>query len=180
MTILTTRTMPSAAPTPCSDQPKGQTSILIYTDGSCLGNPGPGGWAAILRRYSGMIETTHRAISGGDKATTNMRMEMTAIIMALGCLRVDETAPITIRTDNLIIVRGMTEWLPGWIAKDWKKSKSEPVKNRDLWEELIRLSKGRSITWEWVKGHAGDTMNVEVDRLAKAEAEKAQANRFID
>ncbi|WP_054005007.1 ribonuclease H family protein [Cypionkella psychrotolerans] len=173
-------TKPSAAPTPCSDQPKGQTSILIYADGSCLGNPGPGGWAATLRRYSGKDQINYRAISGGDKATTNMRMEMTAIIMALGFLRPDETALITIRTDNLIIVRGMTEWLPGWIAKDWKKAKGKPVENRNLWEELIRLSEGRSITWEWVKGHAGDVMNGEVDRLAKAEAEKAQANGFID
>ena len=180
MTILTTMTTTDATSIQCSDQPNSQTRILIYTDGSCLGNPGPGGCAATLRRYSGKEEITFRAISGSDKATTNMRMEMTAIIMALGCLRAGETASITIRTDNLIIVRGMTEWLPGWIAKDWKKSKSEPVKNRDLWEELIRLSEGRSITWEWVKGHAGDTMNVEVDRLAKAEAEKAQANRFID
>ena len=109
-----------------------------------------------------------------------MRMEMTAIIMALGCLRADETAPITIRTDNLPTVRGMTEWLPGWIARDWKKAKGKPVENRDLWEELIRLSEGRSIAWEWVKGHAGDTMNGEVDRLAKAAAEMAQANRFTD
>lgn len=173
-------TKPSAAATQCSDQPKGQTSILIYADGSCLGNPGPGGWAATLRRYSSEGQTAHRSISGGDKATTNMRMEMMAIIKALGFLRSDETAPITIRSDNLIIVRGMTEWLPGWIAKGWKKAKGKPVENRELWEELIRLSEGRSITWEWVKGHAGDTMNGEVDRLAKAEAEKAQANRFID
>lgn len=173
-------TKSSAATTPCSDQPKGQTRILIYTDGSCLGNPGPGGCAATLRRYSGKDQITYRAISSGDKATTNMRMEMTAIIMALGCLRADETAPITIRTDNLIIVRGMTEWLPGWIVKEWKKAKGKPVENRDLWEELIRLSEGRSITWEWVKGHAGDAMNREVDRLAKSAAEKAQANRFTD
>lgn len=180
MTNLANQITNDATSTQCSDQPTGQTSILIYTDGSCLGNPGPGGWAATLRRYNAEVETAYRRVYGSQKETTNMRMEMTAIIRALSCLRINETAPITVRTDNLTIVRGMTEWLSDWMSKGWKKAKGKPVVNRDLWEELIRLSEGRNINWEWIKGHDGDAMNREVDKLAKSEAERAQAKRFID
>lgn len=152
---------------------KGQTRVLIYTDGSCLGNPGPGGWAALLIRTENGIETKRRAISGFEIETTNNRMEIRAAIAALRCLKKDETAPITIRTDSTLLVRGVTEWLPNWVARNWRKSDGKPVLNHDLWEELIVLTKGRNITWEWVKGHAGEARNEKVDRLAKAAAQKA-------
>jgi ribonuclease HI len=162
---------------PRGDQPEGQTRILIYTDGSCIENPGPGGWAATVRHYEGEALVNHRALSGNEAATTNNRMEMTAAIKALGSLGPDETAPIIIRTDSQILVRGMTEWLPGWIARGWRKGDGKPVMNSDLYAEIIRLSEGRNITWQWVRGHAGEPMNEEVDAMANAEALDAQAAR---
>lgn len=174
-------TKDQAIPKQSSDkQHFGQTSILIYAGGSCLENPGPGGWGAILRRFGGSGLIAIRSISGGNRSTTNARMKMTAIKEALGFLPVGETAPITIRTDDLSIVRGMTEWLSGWVKKGWKKAKGKPVGNRDLWEDFIRLSEGRNIKWEWVKGEPSDTKGQEVATLARSEAKKARVNRFID
>ena len=149
------------------------TRILIHTDGACIGNPGPGGFAATIRRFNGATETGVKTIQGDEPDTTSNRMEMTAAIMALCCTRTDEAAPITIRSDSQLLIKGMNEWLPGWAAKGWKNAKGEAIKNRDLWEILVTLSKGRTITWEWTKGHADDPMNNEVDAIANAAARKA-------
>ncbi len=150
--------------------------ILIYTDGSCHGNPGPGGYAATLRRIAaeGTALKCHR-VSGFDPTeTTNVRMEMTAVATALEYLKPDEPQPIIIRSDNSMIPDGMTKWLLGWIAKGWRKGDGKPVLNRDLWERIIAAAEGKTITWEWVRGHAGDPMNEEVDRLAGEQKELAR------
>lgn len=148
--------------------------ILIHTDGSCLHPQGPGGWAASIRRMHGSTELKKLVISGHVDPTTNVRMEMTAVIKALSRIKRDEKAPIIVRSDNQMISRGMNEWLPGWVAKGWRKADGKAVLNRDLWEDLLRLSDGLNITWEWVKGHSGDPMNEEVDVLA---GEAARSNK---
>jgi len=153
-----------------------QPHILIYTDGSCHGNPGPGGYAATLRRIDADgIALKCRRVGGFDPTkTTNVRMEMTAVAAALECLKLDEQHPIVIRSDNSMIPDGMTKWLPGWIAKGWRKGDGKPVLNRELWERIIVAAEGKAITWEWVRGHAGDPMNEEVDRLAGQQMEMAR------
>lgn len=140
--------------------------ILIYTDGSCRNNPGPGGYAAILQRYSGGVLQKEAKRTGGEIDTTNSRMEMAAMIDALKKIKRDNAPPITIRTDSQFIVKGMNEWLPRWIANGWRKGNGKPVENLDLWQELNRLCAGLDVTFEWVRGHAGDPMNERVDRLA--------------
>jgi ribonuclease HI len=139
------------------------SSVEIWTDGACLGNPGPGGWAAILK--AGARE---RELSGGEPDTTNNRMEMLAAISALEAL----TKPSTVRlvSDSEYVIKGITEWIPGWRKRGWKK-----VKNRDLWERLAEVSSRHEIAWEWVRGHSGDVMNERVDKLAVAEAERQKA-----
>ena len=127
-----------------------------------------------MRHYEGEALVSRCALSGNEAATTNNRMEMTAAIKALGSLPSEEMAPIIIRTDSQILVRGMTEWLPGWIARGWRKGDGKPVMNHDLYAAIIRLSEGRSITWQWVRGHSGEYMNEEVDAMANAEALDAQ------
>ena len=113
-------------------------------------------------------------LSGSEpKETTNNRMEMQAVIAALSELQMGEMAPITIRTDSQIVVKGMNEWIAGWQAKGWKGANKKPVANRDLWEQMLELSQGKTITWSWVKGHAGDPMNEKVDGLAEAAARAA-------
>ncbi len=156
--------------------PRNQPHILIYSDGSCHGNPGPGGYAATLRRIdAGGNELKCRKVRGFDPTeTTNVRMEMTAVAAALEYLKPSEPQPIIIRSDNSMIPNGMTEWLPGWIAKGWRKGDGKPVLNRDLWERIIAAAEGKTITWEWVRGHAGDPMNEEVDRLAGEQKEIAR------
>jgi ribonuclease HI len=138
-------------------------TVEIWTDGACLGNPGPGGWAAILK--AGARE---REVAGGEPDTTNNRMELLAAISALEAL----TKPTTVRlvSDSEYVIKGITEWLPGWRARGWKK-----VKNRDLWERLAEVSSRHEIAWEWVRGHSGDVMNERVDKLAVAEAERQKA-----
>ncbi len=140
--------------------------ILIYADGSCSGNPGPGGYAAVLRRILDSEEIKKQTVSGGENETTNIRMEMQAIIAGLKCISKGEGLPIIVRTDSQMIVRAINEWLPGWIVNNWWKSDGKPVSNRDLWEQIIDLTHGRNVAFEWVRGHAGDPMNAEVDRLA--------------
>lgn len=156
-------------------EPTGKTRIVITTDGSCLGNPGPGGWAAIIERETDGEVVKRLTISEpGLEGTTNNRMEMTAVIEALKRLKKNEPAPITVRSDLLLLVNGMNGWLEGWQANDWKKSSRKPVKNRDLWEELLRMSEGKLIEWVWIKGHAGDLRNERVDLLARRAAEQAR------
>jgi ribonuclease HI len=137
--------------------------ITIYTDGSCLTNPGNGGWAAII---SDGKET--KKISGSEKNTTNNRMELLAPINALK--EVNPDIEIKIYTDSQYVKNGITEWINTWLANNWKTSKKEDVKNKDLWIELYNLNKSLNIQWNWVKAHDGNPMNEEVDLLAKKAA----------
>ena len=133
--------------------------IEIYTDGACRGNPGPGGWAALLT--SGEHE---KEISGAEPATTNNRMELTAVIRALETLRRPVQAQIY--TDSEYVLRGITEWLAGWKARGWRTADRKPVKNQDLWEQLDTLAAQHRLEWRWVRGHSGVPGNERVDRLA--------------
>ena len=136
--------------------------ITIYTDGACKGNPGPGGWGAILRSQ-GHLE---KELFGGEILTTNNRMEMTAVIEALSALK--RPCDIALYIDSKYVLQGMTEWLPGWKAKGWRTAAKQPVKNVDLWQKLDTLvnAGGHTIEWCWVKGHAGDPGNERADALA--------------
>ena len=134
--------------------------IKIYSDGSCLKNPGNGGWAAIIN-INGKI----KKISGNEKNTTNNRMELMATINALKEMSTRDL--IEIFTDSKYVKNGITEWVNTWILNNWKTSKKEDVKNKDLWIELYKLNQSLNIKWNWVKAHAGDTLNEEGDMLAK-------------
>jgi|TARA_X000000950_G_scaffold41235_1_gene45028 ribonuclease HI len=138
--------------------------IKIYTDGSCLKNPGNGGWAAIIN-INGKI----KKISGNEKNTTNNRMELMATINALKEMSTRDL--IEIFTDSKYVKNGITEWVNTWILNNWKTSKKEDVKNKDLWIELYKLNQSLNIKWNWVKAHAGDPLNEEVDMLAKKAAD---------
>jgi ribonuclease HI len=133
--------------------------IEIYTDGACRGNPGPGGWAALLSTAG-----HEKEISGAEALTTNNRMELTAVIRALEALR----RPVRARvyTDSEYVRRGISEWLPGWKARGWRTAARKPVKNQDLWERLDELSAAHDIEWRWVPGHAGVPGNERADQLA--------------
>ena len=137
--------------------------IKIYTDGSCLSNPGNGGWAAIIN-----INGEIKKISGNEKNTTNNRMELMAPINALK--NINSKDPIEIFTDSKYVKNGITEWINTWVLNNWKTSKKEDVKNKDLWLELHKLNQSLNVKWNWVKAHAGDTLNEEVDMLAKKAA----------
>lgn len=137
--------------------------VTIYTDGACSGNPGPGGWAALL-----MHGDSRREISGGEAATTNNRMELRATIEALKLLKTP--CAVHLFTDSKYVLQGFTEWLPGWVKKGWKTADKKPVKNVDLWQELAEAAAPHRIEWQWVKGHSGDPHNDRVDALAVAQA----------
>lgn len=150
--------------------------IIIHTDGACLGNPGPGGYAAVLRRFGeDGNEIKSRRITGGEPLTTNNRMEMTAAIHGLRQIKVDECGRIKVFSDSQLLIKGMTEWLPKWQAKNWRGSTGKEVANKDLWLALVALCERKHVKWCWVRGHNGDPMNEEADRLAKAAASKAAA-----
>jgi ribonuclease HI len=134
--------------------------VEIFCDGACSGNPGPGGYGAILR-YGGRV----KELNGGASDTTNNRMEMTAAIEALGQLK--RPCRVLITTDSQYLVKGMTEWIEGWQRKGWRNSKKEPVVNKDLWELLLALTKPHTVQWQWVKGHAGHAENERCDQLAR-------------
>ena len=138
--------------------------IEIYTDGSCLENPGNGGWAAIINN-DGNIEK----ISGNEKNTTNNRMELLATINALK--QIESNKQIKIFTDSQYVKLGITEWINKWIKNNWQTSKKEDVKNKDLWLELYNLNNSLNIKWNWIKAHSGNTLNEEVDLLAKKAAQ---------
>jgi len=142
--------------------------IAIYTDGACQGNPGPGGWAAVL-----LHGETRREIAGGVAATTNNRMELTAAIEALRSLK--EPCAIDLFTDSQYLRQGITGWIASWKRNGWKTTLKQPVKNDDLWRELDRLLQPHQINWKWVKGHAGNTHNERCDVLAVAEIAKLRA-----
>jgi len=134
-------------------------NVIIYTDGACRGNPGPGGWGALLR-WNGH----EKQLCGGETLTTNNRMELMAAIMALESLR--EACEATLYTDSVYVKQGLNEWLPSWKARGWRTADKKPVKNRDLWQRLDTAAARHRIDWRWVKGHAGDPGNEAADRLA--------------
>jgi len=138
---------------------------VVFTDGACLGNPGPGGYAALI-----LIGGQEQIVAGRDPATTNNKMEMTAAIKALEALPPGITA--TVYSDSQYVIKGISEWLPGWKRRGWRTAAGEPVKNQPLWEVIDMLNADRKITWQWVKGHAGHEQNERVDGLANAEARK--------
>ena len=134
--------------------------IEIYADGACRGNPGPGGWAAVL-----MSDGREKEISGGEMLTTNNRMEMTAVIRALEALKKPGTSA-RVYTDSQYVIKGMKEWVANWKARGWRTADRKPVKNQDLWETLDALATAHEVEWHWVPGHAGVEGNERVDRLA--------------
>ena len=136
---------------------------IIYTDGSCLTNPGNGGWAAIINQ-DGKI----KKITGSEKNTTNNRMELLAPINALK--QIDTKSKVEIYTDSQYVKLGITEWINKWVSNNWQTTKKEDVKNKDLWVELYNLNQSLNVKWNWVKAHAGDPLNEEVDMLAKEAA----------
>jgi ribonuclease HI len=136
-------------------------SIDIFTDGACSGNPGPGGWGAILR-----YGDHEKELSGFDPATTNNRMEMTAVIEGLKALK--NASPVTIHTDSRYVMDGATKWLKGWQAKGWKTADKKPVKNEDLWRALDAEMARHQIKWVWVRGHTGHPENERADQLARS------------
>ena len=134
--------------------------VEIFTDGACSGNPGPGGWGAVLR-YNG----TDKELRGGEPATTNNRMELMAAIRALEALK--RPMPVTLTTDSQYVKNGMTQWLAGWKARGWKTADKKPVKNVDLWQRLEAALAPHDVRWQWVKGHAGHPDNERADALAR-------------
>ena len=134
-------------------------SVEIATDGACKGNPGPGGWGAIIR--SGIKE---RELSGGEKLTTNNRMEMTAAIEALNALK--QPCRVKLSTDSRYVMDGLTKWIRGWQKNGWRTADRKPVKNTELWQALLAAAKPHRIDWIWVKGHAGHADNERADKLA--------------
>ena len=141
-------------------------SIDLYTDGACSGNPGPGGWAAILR-----WRDKERVLAGGEKLTTNNRMELTAVIRGLEALK--EPCQVAVYSDSRYVVEAMEKgWARGWQAKGWKRRGSEEAKNPELWARLLELSETHRIRWIWVKGHADNELNARCDALAVAESRK--------
>jgi ribonuclease HI len=139
--------------------------VIIYTDGACKGNPGPGGWGAWLS-----CDGHEKELSGGESSTTNNRMELTAVIEALGALK--RTCQITVHTDSQYVRKGITEWIHGWKQRGWLTADRKPVKNADLWQQLDSMASVHHIDWRWVKGHAGDPGNERADALANRGAAK--------
>ncbi|MCX7990866.1 MAG: ribonuclease HI [Proteobacteria bacterium] len=139
--------------------------VEIYTDGACSGNPGVGGWCAILR-----YGEKEKIISGGEKLTTNNRMELIAIIEALSHLK--KRCNVKVYTDSHYLLKGVTQWLPVWLKNGWITSSKKPVENRDLWEKLYELTNKHTTKWEWVRGHSGHRENEICDKIAKKEIER--------
>jgi ribonuclease HI len=133
--------------------------ITIYTDGACRGNPGPGGWGVILRH-----KNSEKEVYGGERDTTNNRMELVATIEALKMLKTQ--CEVDLYTDSTYVKNGVQQWLPNWKKNNWKTSARKPVKNQDLWEALDQQSQRHYVSWHWVKGHAGDPGNERADELA--------------
>lgn len=136
------------------------TEVALFCDGACSGNPGPGGYGTILR-----CRGVEKELSGGEPETTNNRMELTAAIA--GLQQLTRPCRVTVTTDSQYLVKGITEWLPGWLRNGWKNSKKEAVLNRDLWEQLVSLADRHTISWQWVRGHAGHAENERCDALAR-------------
>ncbi len=139
--------------------------VEIYTDGACKGNPGPGGWGALLR-----YGKNEREIYGGEAQTTNNRMELMAVIQALSALK--RPCNIKLTTDSKYVMQGMQQWLAGWKARGWKTASRQPVKNQDLWQQLDALTSQHKIDWHWVRGHTGNPGNERADELANLGVEE--------
>lgn len=142
--------------------------VAIFTDGACSGNPGPGGWGAILR-----FRGVEKELNGGELLTTNNRMEMTAALMALDSLT--RRCAVDLYTDSEYVKKGMTEWLRGWKARGWKTADKKPVKNDDLWRALDAAAARHTVVWHWVRGHAGHPENERADALARAGIDAVRA-----
>lgn len=140
--------------------------IYAFTDGACSGNPGPGGWGALLVAKRGGDVVRERELSGGEEKTTNNRMELLAAASALEAL--DRPSVVTVVTDSVYVKDGITQWIHGWKRRDWKTADKKPVKNEDLWRRLDAAAARHRVTWEWVKGHAGHEENERADALARA------------
>jgi ribonuclease HI len=135
--------------------------VVVYTDGACSGNPGPGGWGAIL-----LYNETRKDLSGGEQLTTNNRMEMMAAIAALEGLK--QPCEVHLHTDSMYLKDGVTKWLAGWKKRDWKTADKKPVKNIDLWQRLDAAKARHKVSWYWVRGHVGHELNEAADALARA------------
>ena len=144
------------------------TEVEAFTDGACLGNPGPGGWAALLR-----VNGSERLLAGGETDSTNNRMELMGAIAALEALTRSCTVRLT--TDSRYVIQGIEEWVPRWRANGWKTAEKKPVKNQDLWQRLAIAVARHEVRWEWVRGHTGHVENERVDRAAREQAEQARA-----
>ncbi len=144
------------------------SEVVIYADGACKGNPGPGGWGAVLK--SGEFE---KELFGGQTLTTNNRMELTAVIEALASLQ--RRSQVTVYTDSIYVKDGITKWIHGWKIRGWKTADKKPVKNVELWQRLDTLNAGHVVNWRWVKGHSGDEGNDRADRLANKGVESLGA-----
>ena len=139
--------------------------LYAYTDGACSGNPGPGGWGVLLLAKDGETVIRSRELSGGEANTTNNRMELLAAINALNAL--EKPSSITFITDSVYVKDGITKWIFGWKSRGWKTATKKPVKNEDLWKCLDVATQQHSVTWEWIKGHAGHEENEKADKLAR-------------
>ena len=142
------------------------TEVVIYTDGACRGNPGPGGWGVVMR-----WQGTEKELYGFDPVTTNNRMELMAAIQALEALQ--RPATVTLYTDSKYLLDGITKWIPNWQRNGWKTAAKKPVKNEDLWRRLTDAMRPHDVDWVWVKGHAGDPGNERADALARRGIEEA-------
>ena len=145
--------MPRARKTP---------SLVIYTDGACSGNPGPGGWGVLMQ-----FGDKEKTLCGGEFDTTNNRMELMAAIRALEAIKPNYKGSVTLWTDSTYVLKGITEWIHGWKKRGWKKGDKKPVINKDLWQQLDALNAAHDIDWKWVKGHAGVDGNERADELAR-------------
>lgn len=139
---------------------EGLTRVHIYTDGACSGNPGPGGWGSVL-----LYNDHRRELSGGERATTNNRMELQAVIESVQVLK--RPCKVTIHTDSVYVMKGMTEWLAQWKRRNWRTADKQPVKNQELWQRLEEELQRHEVTWRWVKGHSGVAENERADELAR-------------
>ncbi len=146
------------------------SDVIMYCDGACLGNPGPGGYAALLMLKANAA--TERVVAGHEAQTTNNRMELRAAIEGLRALK--RSCSVVIYCDSQYVIKGMTEWMKGWQRSGFKNSKNKDVANADLWRDLIDAAKGHAITWQWVRGHAGNELNERVDEIAREQAGLAQ------
>ena len=140
--------------------------VEIFTDGACLGNPGPGGWAALLR-----YKTVERCLSGGERETTNNRMELMAAIAGLEALK--RASSVDLTTDSQYVIKGIEDWVPRWSANGWRTTDRKPVKNQELWQRLLAAAQPHRIIWRWTRGHSGHVENERVDQLARQAAERA-------